>query len=135
MKINEAKELYSGVFWILDDQDIYNSKDYCFTIPTEPDGTIIDYTGLNAKSGLTYNHEKLWNELPRSLTKGKPFNYYPRGRVQIRNNTAYIYYNPNLDNLPDFKSFIMKQFSLNDHTIKNIKWNPDFSQHYRCHLD
>ena len=35
-----------------------------------------------AKSGNTYNHKKLWNEIkPRGCNK--PYNYYPRGRVDI----------------------------------------------------
>lgn len=42
-----------------------------------------DTTSLGvSKSGLTYNHKKLW---PGVKPKGcnKPYNYYPRGRVEL----------------------------------------------------
>lgn len=38
--------------------------------------------GLNAKSGLTYNHEKTWSQLSSKYTRNKPYNYYPRGGLK-----------------------------------------------------
>lgn len=47
-----------------------------------------------AKSGKTYNHKLLWDFIkPRN----KPFDYYPRGRVDYNaKGKAIIYMNPNI---------------------------------------
>lgn len=49
-----------------------------------------------AKSGTTYNHQKLWDEAkPRKCNK--PYNYYPRGRVDITpSRIAVVYINPHI---------------------------------------
>lgn len=36
------------------------------------------------------NHKKIWSELPRRVTQGKAYNYFPRGRVEIRKGKAII---------------------------------------------
>lgn len=60
-----------GVFWIIDDELL----SFPFT-----DG----FSEGVAKSGNTYNHKRLWNEIkPHGCNK--PYNYYPRGRVDISN--------------------------------------------------
>ena len=41
------------------------------------------YGGGAARSGATYNHQKLWEQLHGS--RGKPYNHYPRGRVDADN--------------------------------------------------
>ena len=80
-----------------------------------------------AKSGNTYNHNLLQeSEKP----KNKPFNYYPRGRVDINSNSkAVIYMNPNIGE--EFISEIKTAFVLNSDLI--IKY--DRSEHYKCYLD
>lgn len=115
-KLNEAKELSRGVFWVIDDE--------LYAYP---------YAGADcmgvAKSGLTYNHEKLWKYVkPKGCNK--PYNYYPRGRVDITNKgKAVIYLNPNIDE--KFIKAIKLEFGIRDEP--DIKY--DFSKHYQCHLD
>lgn len=74
-----AKDASRGVFWFIEDE--------LFAFPfVEDDNNII---GIS-KSGLTYNHKRLWNEI-----KGKhnvPYNYYPRGRVDFNNKGKPIIY-------------------------------------------
>lgn len=133
MLTENEKELYSGIFWIKDKDDPESSNNLCFTLPTNISGEVIGKTNfnLNAKSGNTYNHENLWKTLPRSITEGKPFNYYPRGRVQISNGKATVYYNPILDT-EEVKKFIIDTFNLKDYFgIKKVKFIPDFSEHYK----
>lgn len=135
--LTESSELYCGIFWIVDLDNIDNNKKYCFQIPCFSDGTINNYNGLdlNAKTGTTYNHEKLWKTLPTSLTHNKAFDYYPRGRVQINNNKAVVFLNPNI-NTEDVQSFIIHEFNLNQHNgIIKIVFNSDGSNHYKCYLD
>ena len=57
-----------GVFWLIDNKLLaipFDKSKY-------PDGI--------AKSGDTYNHEKLWKYV-KPQNCNKPYNYYPRGRV------------------------------------------------------
>ena len=34
------------------------------------------------------NHRLAWEKLPQAVTQGKPFDYYPRGRVELRGTAA-----------------------------------------------
>lgn len=116
MYINSAKEETQGVFWVIDD------RLYAFPF----------YEGANvgvAKSGDTYNHKKLWQEVkPNGCNKS--YNYYPRGRVMFDNkNRPVIYMNPNIDN--GFLSHIKSEFGLRENPI--VKY--DCSKHYKCHID
>lgn len=128
--------LSHGVFWIADLDDIRNNTCYCFPIPCTPDGVNTgDTSHLDAKSGTTYNHEKLWSRLPSELTHGMPFDHYPRGRVQIRNGKAVIFLNPNIAT-DEVKDFLVEEFHLTAaNGIKSVSVKADGSSHYRCHLD
>lgn len=126
-KLNESSELYSGIFWI---KDINNpTTELFFTIPTDEYGNSSQI--FNSKNGFTYNHERTWKELHQN----KPFDYYPRGRVDIQNGVARIFINPNL-NTPEIINLIKKEFNLTEmNGIKRVKVLVDNSEHYRCHLD
>ena len=70
MILNDDHQLYKGVFWIIDSENLENNKNYCFTIPSDQYGNVASTDlELNAKSGTTYNHEKLWKSLPDYLLK------------------------------------------------------------------
>ena len=104
-----------GVFWLIE------GKLHCFPF----DGS---YPEGIAKSGNTYNHEKLWQSV-RPHGCRKPFDYYPRGRVEITpKGKAVIYMSPHITEayLPE----ICGVFGLNAPTVKY-----DHSAHYRCYLD
>lgn len=136
LPLNENAQLYKGVFWIVDQDDIEKNAKYCFTIPSDCYGNI-ESNGpeLNAKSGTTYNHEKLWRSLPRSLTLGKAFNHFPRGRVEIQNAKATIYLNPQI-NTKEIQQFIISEFNLYKYNgINKIIFHSDGSEHYKCYLD
>lgn len=133
MKLKEDATLYSGVFWV---KDIDNpTNELFFLIDTDLEGNPYSTDGLNAKSGTTYNHQLLWSELSRKETEGKPYNYFPRGRVQIRNGVVDIYLNPNLDK-KDTINLIIDNYNLTSKNgIKKIRIHRDYSDHYKCHLD
>lgn len=111
-----SKEMSRGVFWIIDGE--------LLAFPFYEDSAV----GI-AKSGNTYNHKKLWSDIkPRGCNK--PYNYYPRGRVDISNKgKAIIYMNPNIDEslIPLIKS----EFGIRENPT--IRY--DNSQHYKCYLD
>lgn len=133
--LKESNDLYKGIFWIVDLDNIYNNIDYCFQIPCDSDGNAYDRSGLTAKSGDTHNHEKYWNMLSSRMTKNKLFDYYPRGRAEISNGKATIYLNPNI-NTEEIRDLIISQYHLNKYNdIDKIRFMSDFSNHYRCYLD
>lgn len=113
MKIQERKEQARGVFWLIDDEI------FAFPYYNENYGV--------SKSGLTFNHERLWNKLN---IRSVPYNYYPRGRVDFSNKgKPVIYMNPNIDT--KYVSDIKSEFSLIEEPI--IRY--DYSNHYKCYLD
>ena len=129
--------LAQGVFWIVDLEGVWNNEKYCFPIYCDSGGTIIENTPyeLNAKSGMTYNHELLWAQLPKEDTLGEPFDYYPRGRVQIANKKATVYLNPNI-NTEEIQQFIVAVFNLHESNgLNKVTFISDGTNHYKCHLD
>jgi len=123
--------MYKGIFWITDVENLDNNEPYLFKILTNENGEVLGSEfELNAKSKQTYNHKKTWKLLSNKLCCGKEFDYYPRGRIEIKNSTAIIYLNPNIatDEIIDY---LIKVFEININT-KIIK---DNSEHYQCYLD
>jgi len=134
--LNEDSQLYKGVFWIVDFDMVENNRQYCFTIPSDADGNpTSDDLDLNAKSGRTYNHEKLWNSLPARMRYGHGFKFYPRGRVEISHGQATVYLNPHI-NTEDIQEFIKSEFNLTERNgIKKVAFFSDGSDHYKCYFD
>lgn len=106
-----------GVFWLIDNKLLAIS----FDKSKYPDGI--------AKSGDTYNHEKLWKYV-KPQNCNKPYNYYPRGRVvKGTKSKAIVYMNPNITN--EFISSIKEVFEIKEEPIIKL----DYSKHYKCFLD
>ena len=38
---------------------------------------------FTSKAGMNFNHKAEWEKLDKSIRGGLPYNYYPRGRVEI----------------------------------------------------
>jgi len=81
--------------------------------------------------GDTFNHQRMWETLPRKTTGGKPYNYYPRGRVVTKRDKAVIYLNPNISNELVIND-ITREFNL---TQTDVDVKMDGSKHYKCYLD
>lgn len=114
--IRASKELSRGVFWDIDGK--------LFAYPFYEDST----EGV-AKSGNTFNHKLLWKSII-TIKSNIPYNYYPRGRVEVtRNGKAIIYVNPNISEttIPEIK----KEFGIREEP----KIVYDYSEHYKCYLD
>jgi len=140
--LREAKQLCSGVFWILSDNyDLSEHKLLMFDIPCDQNGHLENTPSikLNSKNGKSYNHKKLWEEEIKNnseyrLYNKKDYNYYPRGRVEISNNKATIFLNPNI-NKPLFIDEIKDKFGLYSYNIPEVNVKVDGSEHYQCFLD
>ena len=105
-----------GVFWLI------NGKLFAFPFDgNHPEGI--------AKSGNTYNHKKLWDSL-KPTGRNVPFDYYPRGRVEITNqDEPVIYMSPHIG--AEWLGQIMLAFEIA--AVPVIRY--DHSIHYHCYLD
>ncbi len=120
--------MYRGIFWIVDQNSLYNNRDYLFKIKTDKDGSIIEHElPLNSRKGNNYAHKQTWQILPYALTRNKSFDYYLRGRVEIRNGKCRIDLNPNI-NQPEIVEYLKNEFELMDFT--KIEVMEDHSKHY-----
>ena len=106
-----------GIFWLLDSGTL-------LAFPFK-EGAVLGV----AKSGNNYNHKLLWEHVkPRHCNK--PFDYYPRGRVEINSKgKVVIYMNKNIGE--DALEQIMEAFEIHD--VPRIHY--DGSNHYKCYLD
>ena len=129
-------ELYNGIFWIteLDNRD---AEQLIFRIPVTPAGKVIEpeKLDLNSKNVDNYNHRLLWEKLSKKITQNKPYNYYPRGRVEIKRGKAVIYANPNIC-CEELINLLVERFGLTkENGINEVNLKPDGSDHYKCYLD
>ena len=110
-----------GIFWLIENEL------FCLKIPCDKNGTPLNpETAFSAKSGDNFNHKAEWEKLSKKVTRGKPFNYYPRGRVEIKNGKVTIYLNPYL-NKEKIINALCKEFSI---LSLPIKVKNDGSAHY-----
>ena len=135
-KLNESRELSKGVFWIKDPDN--PTDELAFPIPSGLDGETLDSSSVivfgMADSGMTYNHKRIWDMLPNGVTDGKPFDYYPMGRVEIHNGKARIFANPLLGSDACLR-VIEKAFGLNGTGLDSVEFISDGSDHYKSHFD
>ena len=132
--LKESTSLCRGIFWVKDVNDIENSFLY-FTVECNPNGEVYDNTGLNSKSGLSFNHKVTWSLLQPFLTDNKPFDYYPRGRVEIAHGKATIYCSKHIA-YQELIDVCIDKFNLTAHNgINKIRLIVDGSDHYKCYLD
>ena len=104
------------------------------SVKCDADGKSDRPIDFSSKSGQNFNHKAEWQKLSRSVTRGQPFNYYPRGRVEIKNRKATIYLNPDLNNTVVLNK-IIEDFELkNQQGLKSIAVKSDGSSHYHYYL-
>lgn len=71
--------LYKGVFWVIEDKIVSEKK------PCDEVGNLIpDESERWPGKVWSNNCKKIWSKLPRGVTQGKTYNYFPLGRVEIR---------------------------------------------------
>ena len=128
--------IFSGIFWVIDD----DRQLLMFGIPCDERGNIVGTPALqpNSRSGKTYNHKITWEtvvatDLIHKPYNKHPYNYFPRGRVEIANRCAVIFLNPYI-NQPDIVDEIKLKFGLVNHKITKIRIVEDNSFHYQSLL-
>lgn len=140
--MNKKKPLYSGIFWIItEDNDFNNYEILAFPISCDIYGIPVEnpIIELNSKNKKSYNHKNLWNNHVMNNNKyrqfnKKPYNYYPRGRVDISKNKAILFLNPCI-NKPKIIDGLITEFGLTTNNISEVVIKPDGSNHYKCFID
>lgn len=110
-----------GIFWAISETESELTADnlYCVIEP---------YMGESDKE--IFNHKRHWQTLDRKITHSKPFDYYPRGRVEIRNGKATVWLNDNVLHLADR---IIEIYGVKN--LPQVRVKVDGSNHYKCHFD
>lgn len=144
------KNMAKGIFWVICDFDEtesnieVNLNDFSvlyFAMPCDINGVVgtQDAAMSNSKKGDSFNHKITWEsglfgsrEFIR-LTQKSPYNYFPRGRVEIANAKCKIFLNGSIST-PDVINEIKRTFGLSQ-DLESIKVIVDNSQHYSCYAD
>lgn len=134
MADKKEARLSKGIFGVKDTENISESLLF-FSVGCDANGNITDSDFVsNAKSGATYNHKNTWNSLPKTDTDGKPFDFYPRGRVEISDGKATVYCSPFIAN-EKLTAAVKEAFCLTESNgIKRLRLCADGSEHYKCFL-
>lgn len=126
------------MFWIKDTEN-FDAYSVCIKALCDTRGNFIDKSSINpdtlSKDETGFNHQKVWQTLDKRITDNKPYNYYPRGRVEIKNGKAVIYANVSIAT-EDLKNWAISVFNLiKENGIKAVVLKADGSNHYKSHLD
>jgi len=120
-----------GLFWVIPDND-GDRKLLTYTAVCDNNGVAAKgQPAYNSKKGDSFAHKNSWQLAAEKLSmkiRGKPWDYFPRGRVEIANNKATIYYNPLLSEWSGFEAVIRRDFELDD---LPVRFAPDYSKHYK----
>ena len=73
--------------------------------------------------------------MDKRITRGKPYNYFPRGRIEIKRDKAVIFLNPILNDKSVLNRLI-EVFELKEENgVSAITIKNDNSWHYRYLID
>lgn len=117
--------MYKGIFWKI----IEFEKSYFISVKNvcNEKGELLDKDGNVANTSDRLNHKEKWDKIKIS---NKPFNYYPRGRVEIKNEVCKIFLSPYLCNNEDINE-IKRIFEIKDNDFKKVCIIADNSKHYQ----
>lgn len=121
--------IYKGIFWYVPGEH----RLIAVKVACDERGNSLENANYSSKSGENFNHKIEWSKLHKDITQKNPYNYYPRGRVEIKNVKATIFFNPVLNRF-DIHDLIMKEFGLIGTRII-VKEVADGSKHYEYLID
>lgn len=73
---------------------------------------------FSSRSGNNFDHRLEWERIDRKIAKVRSFNYYPRGRVEIKNSKATAFLDPILN-----KECIVSKVISEDANYQTISLN------------
>ena len=85
--MNSNENPYYGIFWVLaeTESDIVAENLYAIKRSYSLDNNRCSALLFPMNTKPVYNHKRIWETLPHKVTRGKAFDYYPRGRVELKN--------------------------------------------------
>lgn len=123
-----------GLFWLVKN-DSEKFELFCIKILCYHDGETLEKVETGICENEKLNHERAWAIVDKKITQGKPYNYYPRGRVAIKKGKATIFLNPALNEEPIVEK-ICRSFGLTrENGLTDIRIKNDNSWHYRYLCD
>ncbi len=134
---------YQGIFWFTcsfvgeeERCDFSESELLAVAVPCGegreealPEGCV-----FNSRKGDVFTHRKTWamlTEKRRDLRR-YDWNYFPRGRVEIRRGKAVIFMNPCILSCENFQEKLVEQFHLEG---MKVRIAADCTWHYHCYGD
>ena len=118
-----------GIFWCTD-SDTEAPALITVSVACDKSGDSREPVQFSSKSDNNFNHRLEWERFGRSITAGRPFDYYPCGRVEIKNGKATVFLNPAI-NKECIVRRIMDVFELMTGELNCINIKSDGSSHYR----
>lgn len=117
-----------GIFWCAN-FDTEFPELITVSVACDKNGNSKEPAQFSSKSGNSFNHRLEWERIDRKNTKGQSFDYYPRGRVEIKNGKATVFLNPIL-NKECIVSKVIDEFSLRTEELTSVRIKSDGSNHY-----
>ena len=120
--------LCKGLFWLIKN-DVGEDILLCVVEPFNTDDNVVKLEEQKM------NHERTWLMLDKRITRSKPYNYFPRGRVEIKREKAVVYLNPILNDERVLNQLIDVFGLKEENAISKITIKNDNSWHYRYLID
>ena len=119
-----------GIFWCID-ADTPDPHLITVSVSCNADGDADSSAVFSSKSGENFNHKAEWEKLDKSVRNGFAYNYYPRGRVEVKNGKATIFLNPDI-NQEHILRLVFETFELRlSDELKTVVVKSDGSRHYQ----
>ena len=129
--VRGLEPLAKGLFWAK--RSVGGSR--TLIVKTEPCdfcGKPLDDPDPLEQAFCPKTHRNVWKTFDKRITQGYGYQYYPRGRVEIKNGIAAIYLHPVLCR-PEIKNEIQDRFGLYPKNgVRKLHFIADESAHYQC---
>ena len=131
--------MYKGIFWSYlswFDDDMYGATVLPIRVKCDADGNPLEAVEFSSKSGENFNHKTEWEKMKATsrMCRKHPFDYFPRGRVEVNNGNIKVFANPVIIAEESAKNMVVKAFELED-VVEKIIWIADESKHYSFLVD
>lgn len=118
-----------GIFWCKN-YDTEFPELIIISADCDKNGNLKESVQFSSESGDNFNHKFEWKKLLRKVTGGHPYNYYPRGRVEIKSGKSTVFLNPTI-NKDCIIRRIIDEFDLMTEDLTDVIIKNDGSNHYR----